>query len=110
MCVVTYANWSTVSSDQGPRNSSWQEATFVPLSLALALNTIFHPNFEGEHPGVCQRPPTSLTLPPTSREDLWFDGYLRVPPCCKGATHLQVSMPSASLPTIPDGRLLKYLN
>ncbi|GFV96949.1 uncharacterized protein TNCV_4351621 [Trichonephila clavipes] len=38
--------------------------------------TIFYPNFEGEHPGGAQRPPTSLPLPPTSREDLRLEGYL----------------------------------
>ncbi|GFT60837.1 hypothetical protein TNCV_3615741 [Trichonephila clavipes] len=31
----------------------------------------FHPNFEGEHPGVVRG------LPPTSREDLWLEGYLK---------------------------------
>ncbi|GFW81730.1 uncharacterized protein TNCV_2884041 [Trichonephila clavipes] len=43
----------------------------------------FHPNFEKEHPGGDQRPPTSLPLPPTLQEDLWLDGYLEYPPAAK---------------------------
>ncbi|GFW54209.1 glycerol-3-phosphate dehydrogenase, mitochondrial [Trichonephila clavipes] len=45
-------------------------------------------NLEEEHPGGDQRPPTSLPLPPTSQEDLRFDGYLKYLPCCKGTIHL----------------------
>ncbi|GFS79333.1 putative RNA-directed DNA polymerase from transposon BS [Trichonephila clavipes] len=36
----------------------------------------FHLNFEGEHPRGGQGPGIYLPLPPTSREDLWLDGYL----------------------------------
>ncbi|GFU47451.1 hypothetical protein TNCV_3937671 [Trichonephila clavipes] len=43
----------------------------------------FHPNFEEENPGCGQGPLTSLPLPPTSREDLWFDGYLEYPQTTK---------------------------
>ncbi|GFY02827.1 hypothetical protein TNCV_3507071 [Trichonephila clavipes] len=37
---------------------------------------LFHPYLEGENPGGGQGPPTSLPLPPTTREDLRLDGYL----------------------------------
>ncbi|GFT55105.1 hypothetical protein TNCV_2325981 [Trichonephila clavipes] len=43
----------------------------------------FRPNFEEEHPGGNQRPSTSLPLPPTSRENLWLDGYLEYPHAAK---------------------------
>ncbi|GFY27280.1 hypothetical protein TNCV_2069001 [Trichonephila clavipes] len=43
----------------------------------------FHPNLERENPGGDQGPPTSLPLPPTSREDLRFDGYLEYPHAAK---------------------------
>ncbi|GFV41708.1 hypothetical protein TNCV_3628591 [Trichonephila clavipes] len=54
-------------------------ARFLCLSLAFALSTmqvtvrfaLFHPNFEEEHPGGG---PTSLPLPPTSREDFRLNG------------------------------------
>ncbi|GFS79774.1 hypothetical protein TNCV_749741 [Trichonephila clavipes] len=44
------------------------------------------------NPGGGQTPPTALTFPPTSRENLWLDGYLKVPPCREGTIHLQTSM------------------
>ncbi|GFV99347.1 hypothetical protein TNCV_1513191 [Trichonephila clavipes] len=34
---------------------------------------------QGEHPGGNQSSTTSLPLPPTSRVDLWLDGYLQCP-------------------------------
>ncbi|GFX98588.1 hypothetical protein TNCV_1501661 [Trichonephila clavipes] len=37
---------------------------------------LFHPNSEEEHPRGGQRPPISLLLPPTLREDLQLNGYL----------------------------------
>ncbi|GFS60103.1 hypothetical protein TNCV_2826341 [Trichonephila clavipes] len=72
---------------RGPRNPSWQRAICTSLSLAVALSTIqvtvrfesVPPNFEGEHPRVVQGPPTFLPLPPTFREDLWLDAYLKYP-------------------------------
>ncbi|GFU91567.1 transposable element Tc3 transposase [Trichonephila clavipes] len=48
---------------------------------------------QGEHSGSGQRPPTSLPLPPTSREDLRLDGYLEYPYATQ-ALHLQTSMSS----------------
>ncbi|GFW44348.1 uncharacterized protein TNCV_1747771 [Trichonephila clavipes] len=41
------------------------------------------PNLEGENPGGGQDPPTSPTLPPTTREDLRLDGYLEYPHAAK---------------------------
>ncbi|GFW22260.1 hypothetical protein TNCV_1430141 [Trichonephila clavipes] len=35
--------------------------------------------FEGDYPGESHRPPTSLFLPPTSREDLRLNEYLECP-------------------------------
>ncbi|GFU56085.1 putative transposable element [Trichonephila clavipes] len=42
-----------------------------------------HPIFQGKHPGGGQRIPTSIPLPPTSREDLRLDGYLENPHAAK---------------------------
>ncbi|GFU12224.1 hypothetical protein TNCV_4600321 [Trichonephila clavipes] len=39
-----------------------------------------------------QEPPTSPSLPPTSREDLRIDGYLKYPHALEGPIHLQTSM------------------
>ncbi|GFT77031.1 hypothetical protein TNCV_1099211 [Trichonephila clavipes] len=111
--------------DRGPRNSSWQKGLHVRLSLVVALGSTsmtqqynyasFRPNFERK-PGGGQRPPTSLLLPPTLREDLLPRRLSRVPPCHKGTIHLQTPMPSpgfeprpygtgsASPTTIPKGR------
>ncbi|GFT98299.1 hypothetical protein TNCV_2903961 [Trichonephila clavipes] len=38
---------------------------------------------EGENPRGGQGPPTSLHLPPTTREDLRLDGYLEYPHAAK---------------------------
>ncbi|GFX94965.1 hypothetical protein TNCV_3045971 [Trichonephila clavipes] len=53
------------------------------LSLALALSTIqakvrfcsVPPQFRGRKPYGGQGPPTSLPLPPTTREDLRLDSH-----------------------------------
>ncbi|GFX10360.1 hypothetical protein TNCV_1867551 [Trichonephila clavipes] len=73
-------------SDRDPRNSSQQSARCTPV-LSVALSTIqvilrfrsVPPNFEGEHPRGSQGPLTSLSHPPTSREDLQLDSYLEYP-------------------------------
>ncbi|GFX47205.1 hypothetical protein TNCV_2747811 [Trichonephila clavipes] len=55
----------------------------------------FHPNFEEEHPVGVQGPPTCLTLPPSSREDLRIDGYLEYPYALKALyIYKHTSMPS----------------
>ncbi|GFW20065.1 hypothetical protein TNCV_867711 [Trichonephila clavipes] len=63
-------------------------ARFLRLSLALAISTMevtvrfsaVSPQFGGrEYPEGCQGPPPFLPLSPTSREDLWLDGYLENP-------------------------------
>ncbi|GFV46504.1 hypothetical protein TNCV_3233911 [Trichonephila clavipes] len=49
------------------------------LKLHVGDSTIFldsTPKLEEESPGGGQGTPTSLLLPPTTREDLWLDGYL----------------------------------
>ncbi|GFY04654.1 hypothetical protein TNCV_419101 [Trichonephila clavipes] len=59
---------SNVTSEQGPRNSSWLRPRFLRLSLAFALSTMqaivrvcsVPPNYEGEHPRGGQGPPISL--------------------------------------------------
>ncbi|GFX36654.1 uncharacterized protein TNCV_580331 [Trichonephila clavipes] len=69
-----------------------------------------------EHPGGGQGNPTYLPLPPTSREDLRLDGYLKYPHAAKALyiyTHpcllwdsnpVPMAPQSASLTTIPVGR------
>ncbi|GFT70367.1 hypothetical protein TNCV_2658141 [Trichonephila clavipes] len=88
----------------------------VSLSLAAALSTIkvavrfgsVLPQFFGRK-GV-QGPPSSLTLPPTSREDMRPDGYFRVPSCCKGTIHLQTFMPSLGFVPKPFGTAVNVIN
>ncbi|GFT07930.1 hypothetical protein TNCV_873601 [Trichonephila clavipes] len=73
---------------------SWQSLRlvvllYVLLSLALALSTVqvtirfssVPPQFRGRT--LLGGSPTSLPLPPTSREDLKLDGYLEYPPAAK---------------------------
>ncbi|GFV04218.1 uncharacterized protein TNCV_918391 [Trichonephila clavipes] len=94
-----------------------QDMTAAHLDECSALNDLNC--IGGELTGGGQSPPTSLPLPPTSREDLGLDGYLKYPHAAKalyvykhlcllrdsnlGLTEHQ----SASLTTIPYGRLLK---
>ncbi|GFS83762.1 hypothetical protein TNCV_610961 [Trichonephila clavipes] len=66
----------------------------------------FTPNFEGEHPGGGQGPPTSLPLPSTSRQDLWLDGYLEYPPCRKGTIISQTPMSSHGFKPKPSGTVV----
>ncbi|GFV47282.1 uncharacterized protein TNCV_4829381 [Trichonephila clavipes] len=66
--------------------------------------------------GGDQMPPTSLPLPPTSREDMWLDGYLDNPhatqalyiykhPCLlRDSNPVPTTQQSASLTTMPDGQ------
>ncbi|GFX02721.1 hypothetical protein TNCV_2011651 [Trichonephila clavipes] len=70
----------------------------------------FHPNFEGERPGDGQSPPTFLPFLPTSREDMWLEGYLEVPPCRKGTMHLQIFMPSPGFEPKPYGTAVSVTN
>ncbi|GFU68151.1 hypothetical protein TNCV_248151 [Trichonephila clavipes] len=57
------------------------------MSLAVALSTMqvtirfgsVPPQFRGRTLWGYQKPPTSLPLPQTTREDLRFDGYLEYP-------------------------------
>ncbi|GFX16036.1 uncharacterized protein TNCV_4702951 [Trichonephila clavipes] len=79
---------------------------------------MFHPNLEREHSGGGQGPPTSLPLPPPSREDWRLDCYLKYPhaakalyihkyPCLlRDLNPVPTAQQSASLATIPDGRRL----
>ncbi|GFU52965.1 hypothetical protein TNCV_1142571 [Trichonephila clavipes] len=71
---------------------------------------LFHPNLEGENPGGGQGPPTSLPLPPTTREDLRLDGYLEYPPAAKGTIHLQTSMSSPGFEPSPYGTTVSIAN
>ncbi|GFT99613.1 hypothetical protein TNCV_114901 [Trichonephila clavipes] len=81
-CLLCYL--ISTALDPRPRNSSWQVVTCTP---AVALSTIqvtvrfssAPPHFRGRTPwGGGQGSPTSLPLPPTSREDLRLDDYLEV--------------------------------
>ncbi|GFW46118.1 hypothetical protein TNCV_3277351 [Trichonephila clavipes] len=97
--------------------------SFVRLSteslVTVRFGSRFHFSFEGEHPKSAQGLPSSLPLPPTSREGLKLNGYLEHPPAANpnaSTRHLQTSMlstgfepsptapQSASLTTMPDGR------
>ncbi|GFV48082.1 hypothetical protein TNCV_2932431 [Trichonephila clavipes] len=67
--VVTYATLSAVTSDQGPRNSSWQGVNCTPVvSRSFSVPCMrqydlarFQPSFEGEGSRGGQRPSTNLT-------------------------------------------------
>ncbi|GFV43497.1 hypothetical protein TNCV_4592211 [Trichonephila clavipes] len=45
------------------------------MQLTVRFSSVL-PQIRGTNPGDSQRLPTSLPLPPTSREDLRLDGYL----------------------------------
>ncbi|GFW13778.1 hypothetical protein TNCV_1669941 [Trichonephila clavipes] len=62
---------------------------------------------KGEHPGGDQEPPTSLPLPPTSREDLRL---FKEPPCREGTIHLQTSMSSPGFEPGPNGTAVSVSN
>ncbi|GFW85723.1 hypothetical protein TNCV_853721 [Trichonephila clavipes] len=47
----------------------------------MHVRALFHPNFEGEHPGGGSR--ASHPMPPTLREDLQLDGCLEYLPAAK---------------------------
>ncbi|GFX81494.1 uncharacterized protein TNCV_4509011 [Trichonephila clavipes] len=110
VCCCYLCHLKTVTSDQGSRNSSWRKARFLRLSLALALSTmqvtvpqaLFYPNFEGEHSGDGQGPPTSLSLPPTSREDLRFDGFTKNSCLLQDSNPGPTALHAASVTTILD--------
>ncbi|GFS63159.1 hypothetical protein TNCV_1496091 [Trichonephila clavipes] len=97
---VTSKNSVAVVSDSNLllRNNGCEKPPICPL-CDLAR---FHPNFGEELLAGDQGSPTSLPLPPTSREDLWLDGYLEYPNVAK-ALHLQVSMPSPEFELKPIG-------
>ncbi|GFX14908.1 hypothetical protein TNCV_1486501 [Trichonephila clavipes] len=96
------------------------------MSLAIALSTIqvterfnsVSPNFEREYPGGGQGPSTSLLLPPTPRENLQRDGYLKYLPAAKTLYIYKhscllrdsITGPTAQLPAsltiVPDGQRL----
>ncbi|GFX91638.1 uncharacterized protein TNCV_3682241 [Trichonephila clavipes] len=68
----------------------------------------FHSNFEGESPESGQGRPTSLSFPPTSREDLRLNGYLEYPNAAKGLyiyKHSCLIQDSNPGPTGPQGTL-----
>ncbi|GFU41326.1 hypothetical protein TNCV_3011471 [Trichonephila clavipes] len=56
------------------------------------VKTLFHVSFNGEQTNDGQRSSTSLSLPPTSQEDLGLDDC--VTPCLKDTIHLLTYMPS----------------
>ncbi|GFT77698.1 hypothetical protein TNCV_4245651 [Trichonephila clavipes] len=53
--------------------------------------------------GVAKGLPPLIPLPPTSREDLQLDGYLKHPPCREGTVLLQTSMPPPGFEPRPNG-------
>ncbi|GFW35840.1 hypothetical protein TNCV_1926711 [Trichonephila clavipes] len=64
------------------------------MQVTVRFFARFHPNLEGEKPGGGQGLPTSLPLPPTTREGLRLDGYLDYPHAAKHYTFTQTSMSS----------------
>ncbi|GFV52935.1 ATP-dependent DNA helicase [Trichonephila clavipes] len=68
------------------------------------------PQFRGRTLWGGQSPPTSLPLPPASREDLRLDGYLEYPPCREGSIHLQTSMSSPGFEPSPYGAAVSVAN
>ncbi|GFY10345.1 hypothetical protein TNCV_2630221 [Trichonephila clavipes] len=99
--------------NQGPQNSSCKGLSDACRSFEhhtgdRTILTHSNPNFEGEHPGNGQGPPDSLPLPPTSREDLRLDGYLKNPHAAK--VHLQASMSSLGFERSPNGTAVSVVN
>ncbi|GFW55200.1 hypothetical protein TNCV_115861 [Trichonephila clavipes] len=102
--------------DRGPRNSSGQRAK-GPLLLAHIRFARFPLQSKGRTPWGWKADPTSLPLPPTSRNDLRLDGCLEYSHSVKALfifkhpSLLRVSNPGpteqqlASLTTIRDERL-----
>ncbi|GFT29361.1 integrase catalytic domain-containing protein [Trichonephila clavipes] len=92
-----------------PGNDSKVRVVEVKTTRAVALSILqatvrfgpIPPQFWSRTPGGSQRPPTSLPLPPTSREDLLLDGYLEYPPCREGTIHLRTSIPSLGIKPKP---------
>ncbi|GFT82355.1 hypothetical protein TNCV_4651461 [Trichonephila clavipes] len=94
------------------------------MSLSVVLSTIqvterfssVSPQLRGRTSCRWLLPPTSLLLPPTSREDMWLDGYLKNPLAVKAlyiykhrrllrdSNPVPTAQQSASLTTISDGR------
>ncbi|GFW14465.1 hypothetical protein TNCV_298851 [Trichonephila clavipes] len=108
--VVTYAASSTVTSDQGPRNSSRQGASCTPVvSRSIEHHTgdstiwhgstsILRENALGVVRGLpISSPSTHLTRGLVAR------GLFRVSPCPKGTIHLQTSMLSPGFEPRPYG-------
>ncbi|GFV02355.1 uncharacterized protein TNCV_1022831 [Trichonephila clavipes] len=115
--VVTNATCLT-KSDRGLRNLSRLGARiFTPVvSLSFdqhagdsTVSARFHPYLEGENLEGGQGPPTPLPLPPTTREDLWLDGYLGYPHAAK-ALHIYIHpcllRDSNLVPTAPQSKSL----
>ncbi|GFV98620.1 uncharacterized protein TNCV_1453061 [Trichonephila clavipes] len=120
--VVTDAT-CLMKSDRGPRNSSRLRARIVTPVVSLSFehhagdSTILlgsTPIYREQTRGW-SGPPTSLPLPPTTREDMRLDGYLEYPhavkvryiykhPCLLRDSNLvPTARQSASLTTIPVG-------
>ncbi|GFT72404.1 hypothetical protein TNCV_3609441 [Trichonephila clavipes] len=62
----------------GPRMSKAIRSKGAPTLYSCSL-----PLVQAENPGGGQRPPTSLPLPPTSRQDFRLDDYLEYPHAAK---------------------------
>ncbi|GFW53731.1 uncharacterized protein TNCV_3938251 [Trichonephila clavipes] len=106
-----------------PKMSSGNAIRVCSFLLVVALLTAdmisaapYNDYDKGGHSRGGQRPPTSLPLPPTSREDLRFDGYLEYPHATKAlyihkhprllrdSYPVPTAQQSASLTTTQDGR------
>ncbi|GFV29331.1 DDE_3 domain-containing protein [Trichonephila clavipes] len=67
----------------------------------------FHLSLEGEHPGGSQGTPTSLSLPPTSREDLRLEGYSKYR---EDTIHLLKAMSPPGFEPRPNGTIDSVAN
>ncbi|GFX55437.1 hypothetical protein TNCV_267251 [Trichonephila clavipes] len=83
------------------------------VTKAATIRYLYHSaisNLEGEQLGGGHRPPNSLPLPSTLREDLRLDGCLEYPMPREGTIHLQTTMPSLGFEPRPYGTVVSVTN
>ncbi|GFY21165.1 hypothetical protein TNCV_3992091 [Trichonephila clavipes] len=100
ICCCLLCHLSTITSDQGPRNLSWQGANSIPVvshSFEQQDSTIWLISTPALWENTFRvtrslfSPSTNLTRGLAAR---WL---FRVPPSREGTIHLQITMPSSGL-------------